>query len=164
MQIQQGNIMTPFKFVRLSALVLVIFSAFSAAPSFAADTETTPVANKKSDDYTLGKAAVEKKDWKAAANHFQAAVKANPRSADAHNMLGYSQRWLGNMDASFASYAEALRLDPKHKGAHEYVGVAYLKVKNLPKAQEHLASLESICGKKCEEYEDLAKAIAAYKP
>ena len=149
---------------RFACIAALAFSTLAAQPSFAADSETTPVVNKKSDDYAAGKAAVEKKDWKSAAGHFQAAVKANPKSADAHNMLGYSQRWLGNMDASFASYAEALRLDPKHKGAHEYVGVAYLKVKNLPKAQEHLTALEGICGKKCEEYEDLSKAIAAYKP
>jgi hypothetical protein len=30
-------------------------------------------------------------------------------------------------------------------------------------AQKHLAALEKICGKNCEEYEDLAKAIADYQ-
>ena len=60
--------------------------------------------------------------------------------------------------------SELTQLEPNHRGAHEYVGIAHLKVKNLDKAKEHLARLETICGKTCEEYEDLAKAVAAYKP
>ena len=45
----------------------------------------------------------------------------------------------------------------------KFVGQAYLLQKNKPKAEEHLAALEKICGKKCEEYEDLEKALVAYK-
>ena len=53
---------------------------------------------------------------------------------------------------------------PNHRGANEYIGVAWLRVKQPAKAQEHLARLEKICGKGCDEYKDLAKAIADYKP
>ena len=60
-------------------------------------------------------------------------------------------------------YREALRLDPKHRGANEYIGEAYVLVGNKAKAQEHLAALERICGKGCEEYQDLARAIAQAK-
>jgi predicted Zn-dependent protease len=63
----------------------------------------------------------------------------------------------------FVNYGKALALDPNHRGANEYIGVAYLKVKQPAKAQEHLARLEKICGKSCDEYKDLAKAIAEYK-
>jgi hypothetical protein len=57
-----------------------------------------------------------------------------------------------------------LQLDPKHKGAHEYIGEAYLMDKKPAEAEKHLASLEQICGNKtCEEYVDLAAAIAKYK-
>jgi len=34
---------------------------------------------------------------------------------------------------------------------------------NKAKAREHLAALERICGKQCDEYRDLAKAIATAK-
>ena len=84
-------------------------------------------------------------------------------NADIHNYLGYAYRKSGNLDAAFKSYAVALRLDPKHKGAHEYVGEAYLLVNNLPKAQEHLAALDKICFLSCEEYRDLKKNIEEYK-
>ena len=36
-------------------------------------------------------------------------------------------------------------------------------VNNLPKAEEHLAALKRICLVAREEYEDLEKAIAAYR-
>ena len=67
------------------------------------------------------------------------------------------------MDASFKHHHTALKLDPDHKGAHKYIGVAYLKVNQPKKAKEHLAKLETICSKKCEGYEDLARAINAYQ-
>ena len=50
-----------------------------------------------------------------------------------------------------------------HRGAHEYVGEAYLIVNNLAKAEEHFAALQRICLIPCEEYEDLKKAVAAYR-
>ena len=129
----------------------------------AADTDTTPVDNQANPDFTAGKKAVEAKDWPIAAAAFERAVKRDPKSADAYNMLGYAYRWQNRMDESFAAYKQALVLDPSHRGAHEYIGVAYLKVKQPEKAKEHLARLEKICGKSCDEYKDLAKAIADYK-
>ncbi|MDI1272273.1 hypothetical protein [Polaromonas sp.] len=63
----------------------------------------------------------------------------------------------------FKHYGEALRLNPKHRGAHEYVGEAYLMVGDLAKAKQHLAALDKLCFMPCEEYTDLKKAIAAYE-
>ena len=90
-------------------------------------------------------------------------VADNPKNADGYNLLGYSSRWLGKYDEAFAAYDKALALDPKHKGALEYSGVAYLKVNQKEKAEAQLARLKAICTS-CEETTDLAKAIAAYKP
>ena len=66
--------------------------------------------------------------------------------ADAHNWLGFAYRNTGDLDRAFAEYEEALKLDPQHKGAHEYVGEAYVIARNLPKTEEHLAALEKLCG------------------
>jgi hypothetical protein len=55
-------------------------------------------------------------------------------------------------------------MDPEHRGAHEYVGEAYLKVGNLEMAKKHLAALDGICFFGCEEYDDLKAAVAAYRP
>jgi hypothetical protein len=43
------------------------------------------------------------------------------------------------------------------------LGEAYVKAGNLDKARQHLARLEEICGKDCEEYLDLARAIGKAK-
>jgi len=86
-----------------------------------------------------------------------------PTNADAQNLLGYAYRNQRKYDLAFVHYKEALRLDPKHRGANEYIGEAYVLVGDKAKAQEHLAALERICGKGCEEYQDLARAIAQAK-
>ena len=93
------------------------------------------------------------------------ALAAHPDRADYHNLYAYSVRKGPNpdMDLVFRHYEEALRLNPRHVGAHEYIGEAYLQVNNLPKAREHLAALDKICLFSCEEYRDLKKAVAAYE-
>lgn len=124
--------------------------------------ETTPAANQEDADFAAGKKAVERKDWKGAVESLNKALQRLPENADLHNLLGYSYRHLNDLDNSFRHYKEALRIDPKHRGAHEYIGQAYLKANQPDKAVEHLAELEKLCGKNCEEYRDLSKAIASY--
>ena len=133
-----------------------------APMAHAADTETTAPVNAENADYSAGKAAVARKDWPAAVQSFRKVVAAEPNSADGYNMLGFSLRWMGKMDDAFAAYDRALALDPRHRGALEYSGVAYLKAGKPAKAQEQLVRLEKIGGKSSEEYRDLAKAIADY--
>jgi cytochrome c-type biogenesis protein CcmH/NrfG len=91
----------------------------------------------------------------------EAYVKANPKSADGFNLLGYSYRNLKKYDESLVAYKQALTLDPKHRGAHEYIGIAYVQMGQMDKARDHLAQLNKICTFSCEEYRDLKKAIEA---
>ena len=85
--------------------------------------------------------------------------------ADHHNLYAYALRKgpSPDMDLVFKHYNEALRLDPRHRGAHEYIGEAYLTVGNVHKAREHLTALDRLCIFGCAEYTDLKKAIAAYE-
>jgi tetratricopeptide (TPR) repeat protein len=83
--------------------------------------------------------------------------------ASAENWLGYSYRKTGQLEPAFVHYQKALKLDPGHRGAHEYIGEAYLMAGNLPKAEEHLKILGRLCWVHCEELEDLKKAVAEYK-
>ena len=94
---------------------------------------------------------------------FASALRRFPDSADLHNELGFTHRRLRRMDKAFEHYRRALELDPQHRGAHEYIGEAYLMVNNLPKAKEHLAALDKLCFFGCSEYTELKKAIAAYE-
>ena len=114
---------------------------------------------------STARAAIAKKDWAAAQAGLLQALAGNPNNADYHNLYAYSVRKGPNPDMAlvFSHYNEALRIDPKHRAAHEYSGEAYLQVGDLPKAKEHLAALDTLCRFGCEEYSDLKKAVARYE-
>ena len=89
-------------------------------------TPTSPPPPVNNADFDLGADAIKVKDWDEAINHLQIAVKAEPTNADAQNLLGYAYRNQKKFELAFKHYGEALRLDPKHQGAHEYIGEAYV--------------------------------------
>jgi len=148
-------------------IVSVLVTSFLWLPcahtALAAGSDSQPEATARDPAYDNAKKAIDAKNWKLALVELGRAVANDSGNADIHNYLGYAYRKSGNLDAAFKSYAEALRLDPKHKGAHEYVGEAYLMVNNLAKAEEHLTALNRICFFPCEEYRDLKKEIEEYK-
>jgi Flp pilus assembly protein TadD len=114
-------------------------------------------------DYAAGKAAIAVKDWTGAIRSLSSAALRDTRNADIQNYLGYAYRQSGQLQPAFTHYQKALQLNPRHRGAHEYIGEAYLIANNPAKAEEHLAALQRICLIPCEEYEDLKKAIADYR-
>lgn len=144
---------------------LMLMLVLSLAPGMAlpADTSwTQPSRDPLMERYS---AASSRGDWVKAAEVMKSAVAKDPANADYHNLYAYSVRKgpNPNMDLVLKHYQEALRLDPKHRGAHEYLGEAYLTIGNLAKAKEQLAELDRLCFFPCEEYSDLKKAIAEYE-
>jgi Flp pilus assembly protein TadD len=130
-----------------------------AAASFAADT-TSPPAN---DKLSAARSKIAAKDWPGAVEELNRAK--DPGSADWNNLMGYSLRKAGAANASESEryYNEALRIDPKHKGALEYSGELYLMMGNLPAAEQRLAALDKACFLPCSEHKDLKNAVAKYK-
>ena len=146
-----------------TALLAASLAAAFSLPVLAADTPSGPTVNER---LTAARKSIDAKDWSKAMFELNQAVREEPRNADVHNLLGYTYRKRASPDLTkaFDHYKTALNLNPKHKGAHEYIGEAYLTDKKPAEAEKHLAQLEAICGNKtCEEYADLAKAIADYK-
>lgn len=90
-------------------------------------------------------------------------VKKDARNADAWNYLGFSNRKLEKYDASLVAYKNALAINPKHRGANEYLGELYLQTDKLAKAKTQLKTLGKICTSGCEELDDLKQAIATYE-
>jgi Flp pilus assembly protein TadD len=123
----------------------------------------TPVQSAANPDYVAGKAAVEAKNWKGAIESLSKATARDSGNADAETLLAYAYRHTGNFKEAFDHYKEALRLNPRHRGAHEYIGEAYLLTNDLARAEEHLAALDKLCVFSCEEYTDLKKSVEAYK-
>lgn len=151
---------------RAAALALLVGAALGAAgaASLARADPTEEEGGAGGDpDYAAGKRAIERADWPRAVALLAAAARRDARNADIHNQLGFAYRHAGDFAAAFAHYDEALRLNPRHRGAHEYAGEAALLVGNLPWAERHLAALEQICLLPCEELDDLRAAISAYR-
>lgn len=116
----------------------------------------------QSDDFATAVDHVDDEEYAEAIPLLEKVVAAEPDNADAFNYLGYSYRKTGVTDKALANYLMALELEPEHLGANEYLGELYLEMKDLAKAEERLAVLEEACGD-CEEYEELAEKIEAYK-
>jgi Flp pilus assembly protein TadD len=143
-----------------AAGLLVLALAAPPAAFADADVAAPPVNNA---DFDLGAEAIKSKSWDEAIKHLDSAARTLPANADVQNLLGYAYRNQRKFELAFKHYGEALRLDPQHRGTHEYIGEAYVLVGDKAKAQQHLAALERICGKGCEQYQDLARAIAQGK-
>ena len=79
--------------------------------------------------------------------------------------MGYSRRKAdaANIPTAETFYNEALRIEPKHRGALEYSGELYLMTGNLDMAEQRLAALDKACFVPCEEHSDLERAVAKYK-
>ncbi len=147
----------------LCAAAVLLFAAAMPIAAHADPTEENPGASDLDPDFAAGKKAIEAKEWKAAIKSLSSAALRDTRNADIQNYLGFAYRNSGDLKSAFLHYEKALTLSPRHRGAHEYVGEAYLMAGNLAKAEEHLAALEKICLVPCEEYDDLRKAIAKYR-
>ncbi len=146
-----------FRTLVLCAL-LVPGAAFAAADTSPSGDPVDPVLERAAQ-------ASARSDWAAAQAILKDAVAQKPGNAEYHNMYAYNLRKGANPDMSlvFKHYNEALRIEPKHRGANEYLGEAYLMVNNLPKAKEQLAALDKLCFLSCKEYSELKKSIAEYE-
>ncbi len=150
----------------MTARHVSVMVALLAAAQVAIAADSSPAPARANDPYLERyDAAKSRQDWPAAAAVMKEALSAKADNADYHNLYAYALRKSGtkDMDQVFMHYNEALRLDPKHRGAHEYLGEAYLVVGNVAKAKDELATLDKLCFFGCSEYNDLKAAISQYE-
>lgn len=148
---------------RALAFVLMLLVAPKAWP---ADTPSNmPVPGDASDLIEQARVAIQQRDWELSLSLLEQAQSSGLDSDDLHNLLGYSLRMKRTPDVQRAirHYQLALKRNPNHLGAHEYLGEAYLMLNDLPSAQRHLNILRELCAQvACEEYFDLQRAIENY--
>jgi len=146
--------------IRTLALSFLLLpgAAFAAADTNSSGSPVDPVLERAAQ-------ASARNDWAGAQAVLKDAVAKEPNNAEYHNMYAYNLRKGANPDMSlvFKHYNEALRIEPKHRGANEYLGEAYLMVNNVAKAKEQLATLDKLCFLSCKEYSELKKSIADYE-
>ena len=135
------------------ACALACACAVQAAPGEEDDAGLDP-------EYARARQALEAKDWRAAIGLLNSAALRDTRNPDIQNYLGFAYRSSGELALAFRHYHRALQLNARHRGAHEYLGEAYLMIGNLDKANEHLALLRKICLIPCAEAGLLEKKIS----
>jgi tetratricopeptide (TPR) repeat protein len=114
-------------------------------------------------DFKAGKKAIGAEDWKGAIAALELAALRDPLNADIQNYIGYAYRRLRQLGPAIGHYQQALMMNPRHRSAQEHLGEAYLVLGESAKAEQLLAVLGNLCLIPCEEYEDLKRAISAYK-
>jgi Flp pilus assembly protein TadD len=144
------------------SLLMVCAALWPTAP-FAVYNEPGEAAPAGDADFDAGLRAVNAQQWTQAVRHLETAARRHPRSADVFNLLGFAHRKLGDLPASFRHYHRALELDPGHRGAHEYIGEAWLMQGDVARARQHLRELEYLCKADCAEYRELAQAIREHE-
>ena len=113
--------------------------------------------------HALARAHLADKRWSAAVEELKKVNDVN--SADWNNLMGFALRKADASNYADAErhYNDALRIDPKHKGALEYSGELYLMRGDLPMAEQRLAALGKACFLPCAEERDLKRAVARFK-
>ena len=160
--------MRQFRKILIASFVVAVISAVPAllpgAGAEAASTDNDDSSNSSSNnsDFDRGQQSFGNGDWQEAITYFKKAVAADAKNAEAYNLMGYSYRRMGEADPAFEAYAKALDLDPRHRGANEYLGQTYLLVGDTAMAQAQLAILKDLCGNQCKETVKLRNAIKRY--
>jgi Flp pilus assembly protein TadD len=149
--------------MRTLSILAVLAVAASAGGAFAMGNDPAPAASTGDPDYAKAKAMIEAKNYGGAIPLLQQVVAKDPKNANAYNLLGFATRKSGNPQGSLQYYTTALQIDPKHLGANEYIGEAYLMLGQVQQAEQHLARLDQLCVFGCAEYRELKAAIASYK-
>ena len=160
--------LTSPRFSLLGALLLTLFVALPGSAAAAGGGGnggggSGTLGKPEDPQYSAAVKAIKANQYAKAIPLLEGVVSRDGNNADAYNWLAYAIRKNGDPAAALPLYQKALAIDPKHRGAHEYIGEAYLALDNLPKAKEHLARLDKLCLFSCSEYRDLKKAVEAYE-
>ena len=153
--------MRRFTCVAMMAAALSVVGVAPAALAMSGGSDTP--SRRSNPDFDNAKAAIANKQYANAKGWLQRVIAAEPSNPEAFNLMGYATRKSGDPAGSLQFYQKALSLDPKHLGAHEYIGEAYLMLDQPQRAEEHLGRLGQLCTFGCKEERALKAAIANYK-
>lgn len=127
-------------------------SAFAAGGNYSSDVDLEPIIE-----------LIEQGRYDSAINMLHDELDVDPDNADIMSLLGFSYRKTRNYEDAQTFYEWALRSDPDHLGANEYLGELYLETNQFDKAVEQLEKLDDICRTNCKEYTTLKKAIDSFQ-
>ena len=140
-------------------VLVSLFCFFTMSPSMVVAEGTTDGSSEAEGGYGEAKARIAAGDFAGAVAILGPMTVDQPENADAFNLLGFSNRKMGNLEAAAVAYKTALTINPSHLGALEYQGEMFVEMGELAMAQANLDKLQSLCGA-CEQAQDLKKALA----
>jgi tetratricopeptide (TPR) repeat protein len=79
---------------------------------------------------------------------------------DVANLIGFASRKLGRTEDARTWYETALAADPNHTRTWQYYGMWHLERGDRSNAEQHLKTIEAICGTQCDDYRSLKLALA----
>jgi len=147
------------------AAVFLLFLLLASAPFFAyaAGSGSYSAAPSKPAGYDAAVKLINERQFAKAIPVLHDIEKKARDDADVQNLLGFAYRKTGQLDKAGFHYQQALRLDPKHKGALEYQGELFLMLKDKASAEVNYERLKKICWLGCDELDDLEAALKNYK-
>ena len=148
---------TPDRIKWLTAPLLAVVIAFStpiqaASGNYSSAADLDPIFE-----------LIEREDYETAINALFDQLDLDPDNPDILSLLGFSYRKIRAYEDALTFYQMALRVEPRHKGANEYLGELYLETDQLDKAVQQLEILDSLCSFGCKEYSKLKRAIDSYQ-
>ena len=142
--------------------ILILFSINNLNVQAADTGPPAQIIQKTNPTYAEAKTLVKNKKFDKAVAMLEELLKDSKNSSnpDILNDYAYSLRNLKQYDKAEKFYLAALKINPKHAGANEYLGELYLQTKRPEEAKKRLEVLKT-CN--CEEYKELKEKIEKYK-
>jgi len=147
---------------RLFFVFCLLATGFAVSPVLAAGGDSAGSAGADQPgqaEFRQGWELIQQKQFAAAIVPLKKAIAAQPGNADYLTELAYASRKAGDRDASFAYYEAALKADPDHIGAMNYLGMLYIETDRPHKAAELLEKIDEECFFTCDEYTTLKAAL-----
>jgi len=101
-------------------------------------TVTVVVPEAAQKEFKLGLKEMDKKRWEEAKDHFQKAIAAFPKYAEAFNNLALAEIQLKDGKDAVESYLSATQIDPTLQQANLYLGQFYYENKKYKEAEPYL--------------------------
>ena len=116
-----------FLFVFLTIQFIVSNAVADPSSSSDYDDDAKPINL----NYKRGYDEVSNGNYQLAIKCLLKATKTSQDNPDVYNLLGFSNHKLDKLEESFMYCNRALKLNPRHLGANEYIGDLYLRTNNL---------------------------------
>ena len=136
----------------LASLLLFSAAGQAAGGNYSSKTDLKPIIE-----------LIEDGKYESAIDKLHDQLDQDPDNADIMSLLGFSYRKTQQYEDALTFYQWALRAEPEHRGANEYLGELYLQTNQFDKAMQQLEILDNLCTFNCKEYTTLKKAIDSYQ-